>query len=225
MKRAMRKIVWGSVVTAATALLATPAAAQTAATVVLLDRNAIQANVAPNNFAGLDINASIADIGVRDGLPYFTARAGRPVTLPGGTVGHEGWLVFASVPGAWTPNADTDGLENFIWAGPGLGSPDAAGSRTTLLGPSAAVVPLGVTGLQQLVGQTVCAIAYNGELPRSTAGITLAVPTLGMLAFTVDALNGGTDTTLPFVDVTVRDTREVCGGALAPMANAPAAGF
>ena len=225
MKRPMQKFVWGTVVTAAALLLATSAGAQEAATVVLLDRNAIAVNVAPANFTAADINVPIADVGVRDALPYFNARPGKPLTLPGGVIGHEGWIAVSGVPAAWVPNTEVDGLENFIWAGPGLGSPDAGGNRTSLLVSPTSLVPLGATGLQQLVGRTICAVAFRDELPRLENTVSLTGPTLGLLAFTVEAMNGGTATTLPFVDITIQDTREVCGGALVPMADAPAAGM
>ena len=48
MKLSMQKFVWGGVITAATLAVASPATAQDSATVLLLDRNAIQANLAPN---------------------------------------------------------------------------------------------------------------------------------------------------------------------------------
>ena len=225
MKLSMQKFVWGGVITAATLAVASPATAQDSATVLLLDRNAIQANLAPNFMPAVDINVNIADVGVRDALPFFNIRPGQQLTLPGGTTGHEGWFAIAAVPAPWVPNADTDGLENFLYAGPGLGSPDATGSRITLLGTRPEVVPLGPSGLQQLAGRTICAVAYSGELPRSTAGVTLSGPTLGILAYSVDAVAGGGGSTLPSVVVTVRETRQVCGGALAPMADAPAAGM
>lgn len=219
-----QKFVWGSVLTTAALLLAAPARAQEPATVVLLDRNAIRANVAPNDFSALEINGTIADIGVRDSLPYFNVRKGQTLTIPGGSAGHEGWLVFNSVPASWAPSSDVDGLENFLYAGPGLGSPDTTGSRTSQLGAKVNVVPLGPTGLQQLAGRTVCAVAYSGELPRSSAGVTLSGANLGILAFSVVSASGGDATTLPSVHVNVLDTLEVCGGELAPLVDAPPAG-
>lgn len=215
------KFVWGGVVTTATLLLAASVQAQEPATVVLLDRNAI----APGSYAAVDINATIADVGVRDALPYFNTREGQAVTLPAGEPGHEGWLAFTAIPAGWTVNEDTDGLENLIWAGPGLGSPDATGNRTALLGTKAEIVPLGPTGLQSLVGRTVCALVFAGELPRSAAGINVSGATLGILALTVDAVTGSAATALPSLEVTVRETRQVCGGALTPMLDAPTAGM
>lgn len=224
MQRPFEKFVWGSVATAAL-LAAAPAQAQEPATLILLDRNAIQANASPNYFPPIEINATIADVGVRDALPYFNVREGQRLVIPGGTTGHQGWLAFTAVPGTWSSAGEADGLENFLYAGPGLGSPDGTGSRTSQLGTRADVVPLGPTGLQQLAGRTVCAVAYSGELPRSAAGVTLSGANLGILAFNVVATAGGSGTTLPSVEVQVLETRQVCGGALAPMADAPSAGL
>ncbi len=220
----MQKFVWGSVVTTAALLLAAPVQAQEPVTLVLLDRNAIQANVAPNHFPPVDINATIADVGVRDSLPYFNLREGQHLVLPGGSVGHEGWLAFTGVPGSWSTAAGDDGLENFVYAGPGLGSPDATGSRTSQLGTKVEVVPLRADGLQRLAGRTVCAVAYAGELPRSASGVALSGPSLGIAAFSVVGVFGGTDTNLPSIEVNVLETRQTCAGNLAPMIDAPVNG-
>lgn len=160
MKRPHQKFIWSSVVTMAALLLATPVGAQQLATVILLDRNAIRANVAPNYFPAVEINATIADVGVRDGLPFFSARRGQHLTLPGGTTGHEGWLAFKTIPASW-----------------------------------------------------------------SSAGVTLSGANVGILAFTVVGTSGGNGTTLPSVEVRVLDSLHVCGGDLAPMADAPPAGI
>lgn len=214
-----KKFVWGSVVAATAMLCSTPAGAQDPATVVLLDSNAIRAAVAPHHFAPVDINATIADIGVRDALPYFNVREGETLTIPGGTPGHEGWLAFNAIPPTWSSDGEADGLESFLYAGPGLGSPDAAGSRVSRLGARPEVIALGPVGLGQLAGHTVCALAYAGELPRSAAGVGLSGANLGLLAFTVVGTATGGAGALPAVTVIVRETRTVCGGAVAPMVD------
>ena len=117
-----------------------------------------------------------------------------------------------------------DGLQNYYYSGPGLGAPDpsAGGSRTSKLGTVAEVVPLQTGGLATLTGRTVCAVAYAAEVPRSASGASLSGKTLGVLAFTVAALQGGDGLTLPNVDVIVLDARTTCEGLLGPMADAPA---
>lgn len=224
MKTSTQKFVWGSAALAAALTFTAPAHGQESPTLLLLDANAIRSNVAPNQFAPVAINATIADVGVRDALPYFNVHEGQAIALPGGTPGHEGWYAFSAVPGTWSSSAGDDGLENFVWAGPGLGSPDAMGSRTTQLGTRAEVIPLGMQGLQLLTGRTVCAVAYLNELPRSATGVSLSGANLGVAAFRVTSVSSDSSTANPIVQVQVLETREVCGGALAPMADAPAPG-
>lgn len=219
----MQKFVWGSLVMAGL-VFAAPAEAQEPAIALLLDRNAVQANVAPNYFPAVEINTTIADIGVRDALPFFSARVGDRLLIPGGSEGHEGWLAFAAVPAGWSNAGDDDGLENLFYAGPGLGSPDSSGSRISQLGPRADVVPLGPVGLAALVGRTVCGLAYAGELPRSSEGVTLSGANLGLVAFAVAGVTAAEPNALPAVDVQILDVRETCGGTLVPLAPAPAAG-
>lgn len=226
MKRAMQKFVWGSAVTTAALLLTAPARAQEPVTVLLLDRNSIQAGVEPTNFPPAGINTAIADIGVRDALPFFNARVGQQLTLPAGSLGHEGFLAFVAVPPSWDSTAgEGDGLDNFVYAGPGLGSPDGAGSRVSRLAPTSQIAPLRDAGLQLLTGRTVCAVAYLDEIPRSASGASLAGPSLGVVAFSVLGVSDGDSTTLPSVVVSVRDTRETCSGNLMPMADAPVSGL
>jgi hypothetical protein len=220
----MQKFVWGLAVTTAALLLAAPIHAQEPVTVLLLDRNAIQANVAPNHFPAVDVNAAIADVGVRDALPFFNLREGQRLVLPGGSAGHEGWLAFTAVPSSWSTTEGNDGLENFVYAGPGLGSPDSTGSRTTLLGTKTEVVPLRAEGLRMLTGRTVCAVAFANELPRSASGVTVSGPNLGIVAFRVQGLLGDDAAALPSVELTVLETRQVCAGDLAPMIDAPVNG-
>lgn len=221
----MQKFVWGSAVTTAALLLAAPVRAQEPVTVLLLDRNAIQANVAPNHFAAVDINATIADVGVRDALPFFNLREGQRLVLPGGSAAHEGWLAFTAVPSSWSTAEGNDGLENFVFAGPGLGSPDSNGSRTSLLGMKAEVVPLRADGLQMLTGRSVCAVVFANELPRTASGVTVSGPNLGIVAFKVLQVSGGDAQALPSVELAVLETRQVCAGDLTPMTDAPVTGL
>ncbi len=206
---------------ATTLLLAASAEAQSVYTLVV-DNNAVASSQAPNVFTALDINQLTADVGVRDSLPAFTRNEGRTITLPGGTVSHEGWLAVRSVPANWeSQSGAADGLENFLYAGPGLGSPDSSGSRISKLGTTASVVPLRAAGLQLLVGRRVCAVAYDKELPRSPSGVTLSGKTLGIVALMVTNVSGGNGTTLPSVTGTVLEARDVCASNLVPMNDAP----
>lgn len=207
----MRKFVWGSSVALA-CLLAAPAGAQETASVILIDRNVLEMSAMPPT----EINATIADVGVRDALAFFNVREGRRVELPFGMPGHEGWFTFNAVPSGWSTPGTADGLENFVFAGPGLGSPDAGGNRASLLGSRAEVKPMDFTRLTALVDRPVCVVAYRDELPQTTAGVNLSGANLGLLAFAITGTSGGDGQSMPSVEVTVLETRTVCGSALAP---------
>ncbi len=57
------------------------------------------------------------------------------ISLYTGQVGDEGWFALENIPQAWDDAGPTgDGLRNFLVAGPGLGTPDADGDMTRLLG-------------------------------------------------------------------------------------------
>ena len=221
MKRVTR-IALGAAVAGACALSATPARAQSAPSVVLLlDKDA----VAPNATAGLtdvSINATIAAVGVRDFLPAFTGRVGQTVTLPAGQVGSEGWFALTAAPADWaTTPGGNDGLENFVVAGAGLGSPDENGDRKTWLHTVAGVQPLHAAGLQMLAGQSVCALVFANDIPWTQTTTSLAGATMGLMAFAVVGVSGGDAATLPSVDVQILDPI-TCSGPTALFANAPA---
>ena len=201
-----------------------PAAAQTAAIVLVLDSNAISASAA-GPFTPIQINVPLADVGVRDSLPFFSEHEGQRIMLRGGFVGHEGWYAIRSVPTGWATEENTDGLQNFVSAGPGLGSPDAAGNRSSLLESVRGVAPLQTAGLEMLTGRSVCAVVYANEIPRATDGVSLSGSTLGTVAFSVLSVNRGDDQVPTFVDINILDARQVCGGALVPMFDAPSATF
>lgn len=169
--------------------------AQSAPMLVLMDQNAIVANQAPNMFVPSDINQTIAAAGVRDELPAFVRLRGQVLTLPGGVAAHEGWFAPTALPSNWASTSGAnDAVQNFLLAGAGLGSPDATGNRTSLLGSVAGLKPLHVTDMQSLVGVSVCAVAFAGEIPWNQNGTSLKGGTLGILAFSVvsvDATSGG----------------------------------
>jgi hypothetical protein len=195
-------------------LSAAPARAQSAPVLLLLDQNAIAANQTPNMFAPVDINATIAAVGVRDPLPFFMKHEGQNIVLPGGPAGHEGWFAPATMSSTWnTASGANDAPQNFILAGPGLGSPDASASRTTLLGNVQSLSPLGASRLQALVGRTVCAVVFSGEIPWTSTGTSLKTGTLGTAAFSIVSVTG-TDATRPSVTVFIVDFDDNCGGAL-----------
>jgi hypothetical protein len=189
--------------------------------VLLLDRDAIATSTLPDAPTDAQINATIAAIGVRDSLPFFTARVGQHMVLPGGQDGSEGWFALKSTPGTWasSPDAD-DGLENFILAGSGLGSPDENNQRGSLLDSVEGVTPLHAAGLQMLVGQQVCALAFAHDIPWMAPGTSLTGANLGLVAFNVLGLSYASGTTLPSVEVEILNS-DTCSGPLELFTTAP----
>ncbi len=206
-------LVWGA------AFASAPAYAEDAPVVLLLDQhvigladgNAPGSNVqGPVRFAAADINAAIASIGMRDPLPFFARHAGHDILLPIGSAGHEGWFAPASMPATWmsAPGAN-DAPQNFWLAGPGLGSPDEAGDRASLLANVPALAPLDALRLQALAGRPICALVYAGEIPWSDGGTSLGGPTLGTVAFSVAGVADAAA-----VSVRILEAGPVCGAAL-----------
>jgi hypothetical protein len=190
-----------------------PVRAQEPPLLLLLDRSAIDYGPDPHAIPAQAANVDIADIGLRDQLPYFAARVATSVTLPGGAAESPGWFAVRTVPGGWASDAGlTDGLDNFFVAGPGLGSPDAAGQRASGLIAVPEVAALSAFDLAALAGRHVCAVVFAGEVvPGATTD--LSGPTLGTIAFSV---TGSTDSGTPWPSLTVDvlDVRQTCGGAL-----------
>ena len=199
--------------------------AQSAPVLVILDPTAIDYGPPPHLIPSEVANDLIGNVGLRDQIPYFATRAGDSVTLPSGDgLGNDGWFAARSVPSSWAsePGAD-DGLQNYWLAGPGLGSPDNTDNRVTLLTSVPDVVPLRAAGLWTLTGRTVCAIVYGRDIvvsPGTPARAGLGGANLGVAAFTVTSVDAGTGE-WPAVTIQILDARQTCGGALAPLAEAP----
>jgi hypothetical protein len=187
---------------------------------LLLDRSAVDYGDDTHLIPAEAANSEIADVGLRNQLPFFLARKGEAFTLPGGAGGSDGWFALRSVQGAWaTEDGAGDGLENFFLAGAGLGSPDENGNRAAFLESVPDVAPLRWTGLGMLAGRQVCAVVYSGEIaPGETTNLSGA--TLGVVAFNVTgSATAGAD--LPAITLEVLDARDICSGTLVPFAEAP----
>jgi hypothetical protein len=213
MRRIFVSIGLAGLALAATLVVAGAAAAQDQPPLlVVLDHSAIDYGPDPHAIPSQAANVDIADVGLRDQLPYFASRVDASATLPGGA-DSAGWFVVGAAPASWASDVGlADGLDNFFVAGPGLGSPDAAGSRTTRLTAVTDVAALSASDLYALVGRRVCAVAYAGEItPGATTDLSGA--TLGTAAFAVTSVTD-TGTGWPSLTVTVLDVREVCAGAL-----------
>jgi hypothetical protein len=112
--------------------------------------------------------------------------------------------------------------------GPGLGTGRDPESRLDKV-PN--VIPLRAEGLWGLRGQTVCALVWDSDISvnydqGTPLGINASLKgeKLGVVAFEVkDAVyqSGFSSSTLPRVQLTVRDANKVCEGSLGLYKNAP----
>ena len=81
---------------------------------LVIDDEGIGSGTSPNFFSDTDVNADIAEIGVRTPLRFFANNVGTTITLPSGGVGDEGWFALETVPSSWESAGPTaDGLRNF----------------------------------------------------------------------------------------------------------------
>ncbi|MEQ1728983.1 MAG: hypothetical protein ABL982_11430 [Vicinamibacterales bacterium] len=205
-------------------IAATLAAQAPQPVLVVLDRSGLDVGEAPHLVPSGTVNEAIAAVGLRESLPFFSARLGETVTLPGGGDGGDGWFVLRAVPAAWAPTEDVSGgLEDFFLAGAGLGSPDEAGDRTSLLRAVPDVVPLRTAGLSSLVGRRACIVVYGGDVnpPAGIGGNTdLSGTVLGVVALDVMGVQEG-QSAWPTVTATVLDPQLLCRGALTAMPASP----
>jgi len=216
----------GGVVVALLMSLGADLAAQTQSPVfVILDKDAIDYGPSPHLLPADAVDPLIAGIGVRDQLAYFAGHVGQQAILTSGHNGNDGWFALKSVPASWaSQEGAADGVENYLFAGPGLGSPDDNDDRQSLLNNVPNVTPVRATGLNLLVGRKVCAVVYLDDVvvtagsPRTA---NLNGPNLGRIAFKVLALLPTDNPSFPNVQVEVLDSREACGGSTVPFANAP----
>ena len=168
-------------------------------------------------------------IGNRGDLLAFADKVGTEVTLPAGTLGDEGWFAITTVRIAWRSAGPdmTDGLRNYVEAGPGLGTSDAAGNKETLLENVPNLTPLRATGLARLEGRAVCAVVLDGEVEMGYDPLhgDISGPNLGKVAFQVLSVQSASNdpNALPSVRVRILDADAVCGETLTPYVDVPAA--
>lgn len=176
---------------------------------LVIDDESIDNGSKPNEFTGIDVNDGKAEVGVRDQLPYFAAHVGDTIDLFTGDVGDEGWFALPAIPPAW--------VSTFLEAGPGLG--------LLLLDKIPNVTPLRATALKMLVGQTICAVVYDGDVGITYAPLMgdLRGANLGIVAFEVLQVRRlvANSNSLPRVTIAIRDADDVCGGPLKLFVNAP----
>jgi hypothetical protein len=199
---------------------------------LVLDEDAVDKGREPNRFSAADVNDDIASPGQRRALRAFEGAQGRELVLPSGEVGDEGWFALKTARVAWRAAGpdSSDGLRNFLEAGPGLGTPDAKGNRESLLEMVPNLTPLRATGLAALAGKSVCAVVLDGDArvhSYTPLKGSLAGDALGRVAFQVLYLSGPSGggrsaSRLPDVKIRVLDAGTVCEDDLAPFLAAPA---
>ena len=199
---------------------------------LLIDDEGIGGGAPPNFFSDVEVNADIADIGVRTQLRFFADNVGATITLPGGFVGDEGWFAIETIPSSWTTAGPTaDGLRNFVGnpntafphnVGPGLGTPDANGDSEALLDNIPDVNPLRATGLKLLEGRQVCAVVFKGDVSIGYDPLqgVLKGATSGTVAFEVLAVTAS-QPNLPEVEIKILEATQVCEDALTLFTDAP----
>ena len=182
------------------------------AVLLILDKHAIEYGVEPYQVPPDALNDLIAAVGVRDPLPFFAANVGRQFILRTGTEGNDSWFALQQSPGAWdSESGANDSLQNFVLAGPGLGSPDSNGERESLLGAVEGVMPVRAANAALLVGRAACAVIYDDDLsvPAASESMRLQGANLGVMGFRVASVVG-TGTQWPGLMVELLDARATC---------------
>jgi hypothetical protein len=195
---------------------------------LVLDADALAIGLGSHPLTPSDIQADSSRIGQRGVLPFFADHLGEEMTLPGGSMGDEGWFAFTSVRHSWKlagPDPD-DGLRNYFEAGPGLGSADARGREEYLLQKASNITPLRATGLARLEGRAVCAVVLDGDVQMSyhPTSADLRGKNLGTVAFEVvssQRLAGASPNALPSVTVRILDAEMACQDKFHFFSDAP----
>ena len=197
------------------------------AEVVLLaiDEESIDNGNPPNDFSETDVNDQLAEVGLRKTLRFFEDNVGDTIDLFTGQVGDEGWHALKTIPSSWNNAGPTDnGSQNFLAAGPGLGGGDD--DREVLLDKIPDLTPLRATGLKMLIGKTVLAVVYDGDVSNNYSPLNgnLQGANLGIVAFEVIEVRERTDgstSSLPRVTIVIRDVVDAAAVQLMLFSNAP----
>lgn len=197
----------------------------TEAVFLVIDEESIDNGNEPNDFSDTDVNDQLAEVGLRDALSYFQKNVGKTIDLYTGQVGDEGWHALKTIPNSWKNAGPTDnGSKNFIAAGPGLGGGED--DKEVLLDKIPDVTPLRATGLKMLIGKTVLAIVYDGDVSINYSPLngSLQGENLGLVAFDVVEVTERTDgstSSLPRVTIKIRSVDSALSASLVLFANAP----
>lgn len=194
---------------------------------LVIDEESIDNDASPNSFKDTHVNDHIAEVGVRNILPYFRDNIGKTITLYTGEVGDEGWFALKTIPNTWIETGPTNnGTRNYLAPGPGLGRGNPDDDKEVLLDKIPNVTPLRATGQAMLIGQVVLGVVYDGNVGINYSPLNgnLMGANYGLVAFRVldvqerrDASTGS----LPKVTIQILDTNEALAQEIVLFANAP----
>ena len=129
-----------------------------------------------------------------------------------------------TIPSSWkTAGPTNNGSRNYLAAGPGLGSGE---NPEVLLDNIPNVTPLRARGLKMLIGKTVLAVVYDGDVSTNYSPLkgSLKGATLGLVALKVVSVTKRTDGSsgsLPKVSVLIENVDNAKAAALKLFSNAP----
>lgn len=199
----------------------------TEAVFLVIDESSIDNGNEPNNFSASEVNDQIADIGLRTQLKYFKDNVGKTINLYTGEVGDEGWFAVKTIPSSWVGAGPTsNGLQNYLVPGPGLGAKIPDDNREVLLDKIPNVTPLRARGLAMLKGKTVYAVVYDSDVSINYSPLNgnLQGANLGTVAFdvldVVERTDGSTGS-LPRVSVKIRNADQISTSSLSLFTQAP----
>lgn len=199
--------------------------AVTESVLLVIDEDAIDNGNAPNNFSETAVNDQLARVGQRQTLKYFKDNVGKTIDLFSGEVGDEGFHALKAIPASWISAGPTGkGSLNFLQAGPGLGG--GSDNKEVLLDKIPNITPLRATGLKMLVGRTILAVVYDGDvsinydpLNGNLQGANLGRVALEILQVT--KRTGGSSGSLPRVKVKIVNVETASSAPLKLFSNAP----
>lgn len=195
------------------------------AVLLVIDEESIDNGNPPNDFSDTDVNDQLAEVGLRKTLRYFEENVGDTIALFTGQVGDEGWHVLKTILSSWKNAGPSDnGSQNFLSAGTGLGGGED--DKEVLLDKIPDVTPLRATGLKMLIGKTVLAVVYDGDVSINYSPLNgnLQGANLGLVAFDVIEVKERTDgstSSLPRVTIAIRSVDATLTAPLMLFANAP----
>lgn len=198
--------------------------AATGSVFLVIDEESIDNGNPPNNFSSTAVNDNIAGIGQRATLAYFKNNVGKTITLYSGEVGDEGWHALKTIPTSWINAGPTsNGARNYLQAGPGLGSGESPEVRLDKI-PN--VTPLRARGLKMLIGQTILAVVYDGDVSINYGPLqgNLQGANLGLVALevlNVTKRTDGSSGSLPKISVRIKDVEAAKAATLKLFSNAP----